>query len=132
MKNSIQTDPSKRLHSRLSDAHVGLLAFLRAIRNEPTFKKQQETARKELEQKLRVQQKPVLNLIPDNPRIIVDGGAGTGKTLIAGSGRQAHGLRTKRVGRILLPDAWWAGGSRSKSGLSPVWSGVVSLTPCKT
>jgi hypothetical protein len=36
----------------------------------------------ELEEKLRIQQKPVLNLVSLNDRVLVEGGAGTGKSLI--------------------------------------------------
>jgi hypothetical protein len=91
---------NRSLGGRLTDAKVeGLLQFLRpTVRNEPSFKKQEEIRLQELQDKLRMQQKPVLNLVQDNPRVVVDGGAGTGKTLIAmGLARQLAAKR-KRVG----------------------------------
>lgn len=100
LKNWIVEDPRKRLNTKLSEVQVETLVnYLRpTIRNEPSSKKQQEAARLELEQKLRVQQKPVLNLISDNARILVDGGAGTGKTLIAMELARRLTSTHKRVG----------------------------------
>jgi hypothetical protein len=88
------------LGQRLKESQVEeFLRFLRpTIRNEPSFKRQEELRRKDLEDKLRVQQKPVLNLIQDNDRILVDGGAGTGKTLIAMELARPLTSTRKRVG----------------------------------
>lgn len=61
-----------------------LLAFLRPVqRRTETAKQVRALRRRELETSLRQQQKPIISLADTNPRLIVKGGAGTGKTYIA-------------------------------------------------
>ncbi len=49
----------------------------------PERREEIERRAREAEERLREQQKPVLNMVALNPRVIVNGPAGTGKTLIA-------------------------------------------------
>lgn len=101
----------RSLRQRLTDNQINdLIGFLRpTIRNEPSFKQQREMQQKELEQKLNVQQAPVLNLLKENQRILVDGGAGTGKTWIAMEAAKRLTSNYKRVGLFchqLLVGKW--------------------------
>jgi DNA polymerase III delta prime subunit len=54
-----------------------------AFKSHPSSKTENIRRRAHTEALLRTQQKPVLNLFRNNDRLIVDGPAGTGKTLIA-------------------------------------------------
>jgi DNA polymerase III delta prime subunit len=54
-----------------------------AFKSHPSSKTENIRRRAQTESLLRTQQKPVLNLFRNNDRLIVDGPAGTGKTLIA-------------------------------------------------
>jgi len=67
-----------------SEELASLLVFLRPIRCRfETDKRDRELRRQQLDAALRQQQKPVISLAETNPRLIVKGGAGTGKTFIA-------------------------------------------------
>jgi hypothetical protein len=87
--HKISVDADSRLHALggagLSSNDVeSLLAFLRPVqRRTETAKQARALRRQELEATLRQQQKPIISLADTNPRLIVKGGAGTGKTYIA-------------------------------------------------
>jgi hypothetical protein len=81
----IHSDPQiQPLKRRLSDQMIDqLIEYCFPIRKRRPEKEQELLERShELEKKLRIQQKPVLQLRKWNPRILLEGGAGTGKTLI--------------------------------------------------
>ena len=66
-----------------SELLASLLSFLRPVQTITETAKQERIARRaQLEHVLVEQQKPVLNAADSNPRVIVKGGAGTGKTHI--------------------------------------------------
>ena len=74
-----------RLASPLSDGQVqAIVGFCVPVQlHSPSDREEINLREREIERILRVQQKPVLQLAEVNDRIIVFGGAGTGKTLIA-------------------------------------------------
>ena len=63
----------------------------------PAFREEINRRHRDLEQLLRAQQKPVLQLVGLNDRAIISGGAGTGKTLIAMEIAQRAAERGERV-----------------------------------
>ena len=96
----IDTDPQvKPLRTPLSAVMIEeFIEYCFPIRKRRPEKEEELAARShELEAKLRVQQTPVLKLSEWNSRIIIEGGAGTGKTLIGlevARRKAEQGLRT--------------------------------------
>jgi hypothetical protein len=86
MLEAIGDDPNLRpLTEPIPAATVDRIAELcvPVSRRRPDAREEVVRAREDLECTLRGQQKPVLNLARTNARLVVSGGAGTGKTLIA-------------------------------------------------
>lgn len=86
MLEAISEDPQLRpLGERIAPATVDRITALcvPVSRRRPEAREEVLRAQEELERTLREQQKPVLSLAITNPRLVVAGGAGTGKTLIA-------------------------------------------------
>ena len=82
---SVYNDPDiTPLTKALTEEEIAnLIDFFSPVRKRKPEKRQEICARQnELEQKLVAQQKPVLNIVELNNRVLVEGGAGTGKTLI--------------------------------------------------
>jgi hypothetical protein len=69
-------------------------------RRRPDLKEEIKRKEEELESVLRIQQKPVLTAVRWNPRLVVTGGAGTGKTLIAMEVAQRAARQGRRVGLL--------------------------------
>lgn len=86
MEQSIAADPQLTpLRSHLSPGQIDAIIKLCVPVQKVSFDSREEIKRREeaVEKILREQQKPVLQLAALNNRLIVSGGAGTGKTLIA-------------------------------------------------
>jgi hypothetical protein len=83
---SIEADASLRpLESPITAAEVQhIIDFCTPVqRHRPELRDEIRRREQEAERVLRAQQRPVLKLAALNPRVVVSGGAGTGKTLIA-------------------------------------------------
>jgi hypothetical protein len=83
---SIKADANLRaLTTSLSAAQIGIIVghCLPVQKSRPTAREEILRRERDLEHLLRDQQKPVLQLIELNSRVVVTGAAGTGKTLIA-------------------------------------------------
>lgn len=87
LRGTVASDPhlSALPASGMPERHLEeLLAFLRPVQLRVPGAKQERRARRErIEQALREQQRPVLQAASANPRLVVRGGAGTGKTWIS-------------------------------------------------
>jgi hypothetical protein len=87
LRGTIASDPqlSPLPATGMREGHLDeLLTFLRPVQMRVPGAKQERRARRErIEQVLREQQRPVLQAASANPRLVVRGGAGTGKTWIA-------------------------------------------------
>lgn len=87
LRGTVASDPhlSSLPANGMREGHLEqLLAFLRPVQLRVPGAKQERRARRErIEQALREQQRPVLQAVSANPRLVVRGGAGTGKTWIA-------------------------------------------------
>jgi hypothetical protein len=87
LRGTIANDPHlPRLPATgMREGHLEeLLAFLRPVQQRVPGAKQERQARRErVEQILKKQQRPVLQAASANPRVVVRGGAGAGKTWIA-------------------------------------------------
>lgn len=97
---SIEQDPVLHsLQDRLSDSLVENLisCCLPVQRFRPDRREEIQAHERELDRLLREQQKPVLMLADSNPRMVVRGGAGTGKTLIAMELARLHAENGRRV-----------------------------------
>jgi hypothetical protein len=75
-------------------------ACLPISRRRPDARVQIEQREKEMERFLRQQQKPILQMAMDNDRLLVSGGAGTGKTLVAMELARRQAERGHRVGLL--------------------------------
>lgn len=115
MREAIDEDPQLQpLAQALAPATVDRIAALcvPVSRRRPDARDEVLHARQELERTLRQQQKPVLNLARANPRLVVAGGAGTGKTLIAmevARSAAADGARVALVCFNRLVGRWMQG-----------------------
>ena len=97
---AIHQDPSVHaLVKPLTQDDVNdIVEFCYPIRKrKPSLVEEIKLKQKELEAKLQVQQKPVLALTNLNPCVLVEGGAGTGKSLIAMEIARIKALQGKRV-----------------------------------
>jgi hypothetical protein len=86
MRRLINADPS--LHPMVTPLRAEevslILSYCAPVqRRHPELREQVRKQQRELDELLRDQQKPVLKLASSNPRVMISGGAGTGKTLIA-------------------------------------------------
>lgn len=85
LTRAIDNDPQvRRLQKSLTKEEIEeLIDFCYPIRKrKPEKSVEIQRRQSEMEKKLRIQQKPVLNLVTNNDRVLVDGGAGTGKSMI--------------------------------------------------
>jgi hypothetical protein len=87
LRGTIASDPqlSALPAGGIRDGHLEkLLSFLRPVQlRVPGAKQERRSRRERIEQVLKEQQRPVLLAASANPRVVVKGGAGTGKTWIA-------------------------------------------------
>lgn len=87
LRGAISTDPklSPLPAGGINPDHLDeLLNFLRPVQKRlPGAKQERQARREQVEQVLREQQRPVVQAAGANPRLVVKGGAGTGKTMIA-------------------------------------------------
>mgnify|MGYP001337750204 CR=1 FL=1 len=103
LRQSIEADP----HLHAVGAPLSPALIEEVSRACLPIQKQREGRREErlrrerhMEQLLRTQQRPVLQLVEDNPRVVVSGGAGTGKTFIALEVARRAADRGERVGLV--------------------------------
>ena len=100
---SIESDPKvQSLQRELSTEEIDEITnFCSPVRKRKPEKQEEVRRRqKELEKTLREQQKPVLNLALHNSRLLIEGGAGTGKSLIGmeiAKRKSEEGLRVAYV-----------------------------------
>ncbi|MEQ1573885.1 MAG: NERD domain-containing protein [Vicinamibacterales bacterium] len=100
MRLSIETDQNlEPMPVRLSRPQVEAIigACLPVQRNRPTVRDEIARRERDVERILRDQQKPILELVDSNARVVVNGGAGTGKTLIAMEVARRAADRGRRV-----------------------------------
>ncbi|MBI4695348.1 MAG: NERD domain-containing protein [Gammaproteobacteria bacterium] len=71
-------------------------------RNRPHAREQIERREHDIERILRIQQKPILQLSMSNARVLIEGAAGTGKTLIAVEIARRAAERGRRTGLIFF------------------------------
>jgi hypothetical protein len=103
IKENIAKDPQlKELNNPITDASIKLIieSCYPIQKHKPSLKDEIKYHEKELEKILFKQQKPILNLFKNNDRILIYGGAGTGKTLIAMELARLKALEGKRVGLL--------------------------------
>ena len=99
----IEKDPQlAKLKTPLTDKEIEQIIELcyPVQKYKPTLKDEIKQHEEQLEKILRQQQKPILNLFKNNDRIIIYGGAGTGKTLIAMKLARLKALEGNRVGLL--------------------------------
>lgn len=99
MRQAIQAEGIQPLESRLAQDRVERLVncCLPVQRRRPDARAEIVQREEDIARILRVQQKPVLQLAELNERLVVSGGAGTGKTLIAMEIARRAADRGKRV-----------------------------------
>lgn len=84
-ERALGNDPQvSRLNKMLTEEEIKeIIEFCYPVRKrKPELHTEILRRQKELEDKLVIQQKPILNLVAFNDRVIVEGGAGTGKSMI--------------------------------------------------
>jgi len=100
MKNSIKQDPTiKELNDHITKGDVEKLieVSLPVQKTNLNRREEIEIREKEIGSILRQQQKPVIQMAKMNERLIVSGGAGTGKTIIAKELAIMNAISGKRV-----------------------------------
>jgi hypothetical protein len=103
MRDSVEAEDNLRpLARRLSPAQVESIisVCLPVQRRRPGTREEIQRREQEVERLLRVQQKPVLQLVALNDRVVVSGAAGTGKTLIAMEVARRAAESGRRVGLL--------------------------------
>ena len=98
---SIEKEKLPPLEKPLTESEVNLIieCCYPVQKYKPTFQDEIKQHEKQLEKILYAQQKPVLNLFNNNDRILIYGGAGTGKTLVA---MELARLKALEGGRVAL------------------------------
>lgn len=115
MRQSIRADAKiTPLGQRLSDSQIEavLKCCLPIQKRHPTAREEINRRQAKMEKLLRNQQKPVLQLVALNERVVVSGGAGTGKTLIAMEAARRAAEKGRRVALLCfnqLVGRWMAG-----------------------
>lgn len=103
LRQSIEADPHLQpvgaplLPTLIEEVLKACLPIQKRRQGEREERQQRE---RYMEQVLRTQQRPVLRLVDDNPRVVVSGGAGTGKTFIAIEVARRAADRGERVGLV--------------------------------
>lgn len=124
MLQALSEDPQLQpLAERISPAAADRIVELcvPVSRRRPEAREEILRAQEELEHTLLEQQKPVLSLAVTNPRLVVAGGAGTGKTLIAMEIARRAALQGMRVALICFNRlvGEWMRGEISKLPMPP-------------
>jgi hypothetical protein len=125
---SVYNDPDLRPLERAlaSEDMRDLLSFFSPVRKRKPEKRREIRERQsELQKKLIDQQKPILNLVEYNQRVVVDGGAGTGKSLVALEVAKRKAEAGLRVGFLCFNRAIgkWFESEVSQSGLPNLVAG---------
>ena len=103
LRMAIEHDPAlKPLPRRLSVTDVeGIVRACTPVQTRSwTNRDDLKSREEEAERALRLQQRPILSLVRANPRVVVSGAAGTGKTLIAIEIAKLRSDRGERVGLL--------------------------------
>lgn len=103
MRRSIEAEDNLHpLAQSLSRAQIETIvsSCLPVQKRRPSAREQVERRQQDIERLLRDQQKPVLRLAEDNARLIINGAAGTGKTLIAMEVGRRAAEGGRRVGLV--------------------------------